>query len=809
MIYAEIAVANETAGADRLFDYAVPEDISGKINIGHRVIVPFGRRSNMTEGYVIRFKEETAVPKSKIKSIARLLDKEPVFSQAMLKTALWMSDRYFYPLAKILGSMLPPALKTRRETILVLDKEPEEECLSTLGADIVGFIEDCGGQADKNTVLSYFGDAAKDEIIILKKDKILCERRFSENRVNEKTERIVTLAGDKEKVDEFLYNSADNKRLEPRRRVVELLIDKAEMTFADIKKLAGVSDSPINALIKDGIITVTIRQVIRNTVNDITAKSKNVVLTDDQKAAADTIAKELNGGKKPVLVYGITGSGKTEVYIKAVKDVVSAGGQAIVLVPEISLTPQMTGRFYAEFGDKVSLTHSRLSAGERIDQWKRAEKGEISVMIGPRSAVFTPFKKLKLIIMDEEHEPSYRCDIPPRFDTAEAAEKICKENNALFVMGSATPSVETYKRALDGGICLCRLDKRPDKATLPHIEIVDMRKELADGNRSMFSRALKNGIKNALDQKRQCILFINRRGFSSFVSCRKCGYVVKCDNCSVSYTYHKSNNTLVCHYCGKRVRMPSVCPKCGSKYIKFFGTGTQKIEQEINAEFPDAATIRMDKDTTAKKHSHERIIEAFADKRADILIGTQMIAKGLNFPGVSLVGVMAADMSLNTGDFRSQERTFELITQVSGRAGRADRDGQVFLQTYEPENFSIRTAAAQDYDTFFDEEIKMRRAMGYPPFKCVYKVSFGGANENKVTETAVNFKDGFGKDENILILGPAPEYISKIKNEYRYAMYITGEFEYVKKALHVVYDALPKNKDVHVYVTALSREIVC
>lgn len=808
MIYAEVAVANEGTGADRLFDYAVPDDMSGKINIGCRVIVPFGRRSNMVEGYVIRIKENTEIPAGKIKYVNRLLDNEAVFSNAAIKTALWMSDRYFSPVSKVLGAMLPPALKTKRETVLILETAADETNLSPLSADIIKFIEDCGGEADKNIILSYFGDLARNEISVLKKDSVISEKRISETKSAEKFERVLSLTENKDIIQDFLFTSSEDKRLEPRRRVIEFLIQNGDTSFAEVKKRAGVSDSPINALVKDALVAIKSRRVIRNTVNTAVIQNKNIILSSDQRAAVKVIAEELDGGKRPVLIYGITGSGKTEVYINAVKNVVSSGGQAIVLVPEISLTSQMTERFCSEFGDKVSLTHSRLSSGERIDQWKRAAAGDISVMIGPRSAVFTPFKKLRLIIMDEEHEPSYRSDIPPGYDTAEVAEKICAENGALFVMGSATPSVETYKRALDGDIRLCRLDKRPHKAALPDITIADMRRELEEGNRSMFSRALKNGIKNALDQKRQCILFINRRGFSSFVSCRKCGYVMKCDNCSVAYTYHKSNNTLICHYCGKRVRMPSVCPECGSKYIKFFGTGTQKIEQEINSEFPAARTIRMDKDTTAKKHSHERIIEAFSKGEADILIGTQMIAKGLNFPGVSLVGVMAADMSLNTGDFRSQERTFELITQVSGRAGRADSDGKVVLQTYEPENFSIQTAARQDYDAFFNEEIKMRCAMGYPPFKCVYKVSFTGTDEKKVFNTAGNFKTGLEKADNTVILGPAPEYISKIKNQYRYAMYVTGEFMYIKSLLHNVYDSFPKNKDVHIYVTALSREVV-
>lgn len=533
-----------------------------------------------------------------------------------------------------------------------------------------------------------------------------------------------------------------------------------------------------------------------------------ITLNDEQERAVEVIYDEFETDKKPVYVYGITGSGKTEVYIKAVEKSIENGGQAIMLVPEISLTSQMVDRFCARFGNKVSLTHSRLSSGERIDQWRRAKNGEISIMIGPRSAVFTPFDNLKLIIADEEHEPSYRCDMPPGYDAIEVAEKICSLNNALFVMGSATPSVESYKRALSGDIRLCRLEKRPAFAALPTVSVVDMRDELSKGNRSMFSTKLYDELANTLKNKKQAILFINRRGYSSFVSCRKCGYVMKCTNCNVSYTYHKSSDTLVCHYCGKRVRMPKICPECGSKYIKYFGTGTQKIEQEIKERFPEARVIRMDKDTTAKKHSHEEIINAFSNYEADILIGTQMVAKGLNFPKVSLVGVMAADMSLNTGDFRSQERTFELLTQVSGRAGRKDSDGKVVIQTYTPEAYSVKCAASQDYDSFYNEEIALRVAMGYPPFSTVYSIGFFGSDEQKVKLSSENFKEELGKIEgNFSVLGPAPEYISKIKGEYRYSMLIKGDKE-VTKLLHSVYDTFTPVKDVRISVKALSREVV-
>ncbi|MBE6007923.1 MAG: primosomal protein N' [Lachnospiraceae bacterium] len=810
MTYCEVALANEFGGGDRTYDYALPKELEGKVNIGMRVIVPFGRRNNMAEAFVVALRNTTDVPEGKIKAVVKVIDKEAVFSADMLSLAIWMRERYFSPLSRILSAMLPSALKTKRETVVYICAEWEDEELSVLASDMLKFIDDCGGEADKNTLTEYFGDEAHGEIYALKVKGILKERRVSFERDNEKTARFISLSEDEEKRALLREKAAKDKRLEARIKVIDYLEKNGDTEIVKIKNELGLSDSPINTLVKDKIALIKTKVIMRGAINAAGIENKNIVLNKGQQEAICTILDEFDKDEKtPVYVYGITGSGKTEVYIKAVEKAIENGGQAIMLVPEISLTSQMVDRFCARFGDKVSLTHSRLSSGERIDQWKKAKKGEISVMIGPRSAVFTPFENLKLIIADEEHEPSYRCDMPPRYDTVEVAEKLCSIKNAVFVMGSATPSVENFSRAKDGHIKLCTLKERPVNAALPEISVVDMRRELMEGNRSMFSSSLRDGIAKALEEKRQIILFINRRGYSSFVSCRKCGYVMECTSCNVNYTYHRSTDSLVCHYCGKRAAMPKVCPECGSKCIRHFGTGTQKIEQEIKRTFPEARVLRMDKDTTARKHSHEDIIRAFSNREADILIGTQMVAKGLDFPGVSLVGVMAADMSLNTGDFRSQERTFELITQVAGRAGRADDKGRVIVQTYAPENYSILTAARQDYQSFYDEEIKMREMMEYPPFKGVYLVSFAGSDEKKVCDTAESFKAELLKTGFCgSLLGPAPEYISKIKGDYRYSMYIKGEYKEIKEYLHKVYDTFTPVKDVRFFVTALSREVV-
>ena len=810
MVYAETILLNEV-GADKTYDYALPKELEGNVKEGMRVIVPFGRRNNMAEAFVVVLKNTTDVPEGKIKYVSKVIDKEAVFSADMCKLAFWMRGRYFAPLSKIFSAMLPSALKTKKETVVSITGSWENEELSVLAIDMLKFIDDCGGEADKNILTEYFGDEAHQEIYALKVKGILNERKVSQERVNEKTARFLSLADNKEAIFALRQKAECDKRLEARIKVLDYIEKNGETEVIKVKNELGISDSPINTLVKDGILCLNTKVIMRGAVSATGTEDKKIVLNKGQQMAVDTIFEEFDKDKKtPVYVYGITGSGKTEVYIKAVEKAIENGGRAIMLVPEISLTSQMVDRFCARFGEKVSLTHSRLSSGERIDQWKKAKAGEISVMIGPRSAVFTPFDNLKLIIADEEHEPSYRCDMPPRYDTVEVAEKLCEIKNAVFVMGSATPSVENYRRAEEGRIKLCKLEERPMSAALPHINVVDMRQELMEGNRSMFSRILLKELGDTLEKRRQAILFINRRGYSSFVSCRKCGFVMKCSSCSVNYTYHKNSDSLICHYCGKRARMPKVCPECGSKYIRYFGTGTQKIEQEIKRIFPDARVLRMDRDTTAKKHSHEDIIRAFSNREADILIGTQMVAKGLDFPGVSLVGVMAADMSLNTGDFRSQERTFELITQVAGRAGRADNEGRVVVQTYTPENYSITEAAKQDYISFYNEEIKLRKIMNYPPFSSVYLVSFVGNDEKKVCDSALMFKENLTDkcDFEGEVLGPAPEYISKIKGEYRYSMFVKGEYNHIKDTLGNVYNGFTPLKDVRFFVTALSREVV-
>ncbi|MBQ6555707.1 MAG: primosomal protein N', partial [Firmicutes bacterium] len=495
-------------------------------------------------------------------------------------------------------------------------------------------------------------------------------------------------------------------------RVLELLKDGGSIPVSHIKDFLGIDTAPINALVKKGVVKTEENEVYRGNYNTArTTKTAGLQLNAEQKNA---VAAILDGDERPVLLMGVTGSGKTEVYLQAIEKVIDEGKQAIVLVPEISLTPQTVDRFTARFGDRVAVTHSRMSDGERYDQWRRACSNEIDVMIGPRSAIFTPFENLGMIIIDEEHEAAYKADIqPPKYDAREIALKLSKLYGCKVVFGSATPSVTSYYMSRKGEYRLVEMKKRVNLSP-PDINIVDMRTELETGNRSIFSRALKNAVEENLKAGKQTILFLNRRGYSTFVSCRSCGHVMMCGNCNVNYTYHRFADKLMCHYCGAEADIPHSCPVCGSEHIRYFGAGTQKIEDETRRLFPTARVLRMDTDTTKAKNSHADILDTFRNKGADILIGTQMIAKGLDFPDVTLVGVIAADMSLNLNDYHSGEITYQLITQVSGRAGRADSKGKVFVQTYDPQNYSIQAAVNGDYEAFYRHESSFRSMMKYP-----------------------------------------------------------------------------------------------
>ena len=597
-----------------------------------------------------------------------------------------------------------------------------------------------------------------------------------------RTERIPVkrtvrlLLNDKEAKEKLACYRKKNQKA--RARLLEGLIEQPQQEYELVTKKLNVTRSVIRALEEQGILAVKSEEMLRNPIHYVEHKKTPVQFNEEQKRAIDTFQKDYDDGiRKTYLLFGVTGSGKTEVYMEMIDCVLRQGKQAIVLIPEIALTYQTVLRFYGRFGDRVSILNSRLSLGERYDQMERVNRGEVDVMIGPRSALFTPFSNLGLIIIDEEHEGTYKSEQTPRYHARETAVARAGMEGASVVLGSATPSLETFYQCKKGNYTLLELRKRASSQKLPTVYTVDMREELKHGNRSIFSDRLKELMTKCLENKQQIMLFLNRRGYAGFVSCRSCGYVVKCPHCDVALSSHKGGK-LVCHYCGYETSALNQCPVCGSGYVGGFRAGTQQIEELVKKEFPSARVLRMDMDTTRKKDGHEKILSAFSNEEADILIGTQMIVKGHDFPNVTLVGILAADMSLYADDYRAGERTFQLLTQAAGRAGRGESAGEVVIQTYSPEHYSIQMAANQDYEGFYNEEITYRELMGYPPVNHLLAVLMTGKDEEYL-ELAANYLKEFSmkanKDRHIQIIGPASPYVGKVNDEYRLVLYLKCE----------------------------------
>ncbi len=585
---------------------------------------------------------------------------------------------------------------------------------------------------------------------------------------------VVRLASEEELKSQI--KSLNRVRYAARIRLCEGLLEAEEMPMALLTQKLNVSASVLNTAAKQGLIRIESGRSYRNPIPaGARAAEGDLCLTTKQQEVVDGIYSEAGEEHpRPALIRGITGSGKTEVYIALIEKVIESGKQAIVLIPEIALTFQTLMRFYARFGDRVSVLHSRLSDGERYDQYERARRGELDIMIGPRSALFTPFQKTGIIVIDEEHEGSYKSEKMPKYHAREVAEYLAEKQGALLVLGSATPSVLSYDAAKKGRYRLFTLDSRYGSAKLPGVHIIDLREELKAGNKSIFSRKLKELLTERIYRGEQSMIFINRRGVAGFISCRSCGTVLKCPHCDVSLTEHR-NGALVCHYCGHREMMPSVCPSCGSKYIAGFCIGTEQVEDELKAMYPSAKVQRMDADTTKNKDDYERILSSFADGEADILVGTQMIVKGHDFPNVTLVGALAADMSLSAADFNAAERTFQLLAQAAGRAGRGDKPGEVVIQTYQPEHMAIRCAAAQDYEAFYEQEIGFRELAEYPPVASILAMQFFSADAaaciQRAETIAERLREAYGAD-GLQVLGPAPAIIGRLKDIWRYALYI-------------------------------------
>lgn len=597
-------------------------------------------------------------------------------------------------------------------------------------------------------------------------------------KVKPKEKKILRLLIPEEQL-EALTAEAEKKSYKARVRLFKALKENPLIPYEVASGQMNLSAATLKPVIEKGYVALESEEIFRNPVKDAGSRVKAVDLNGEQQAVVNAFCEDYEVGKRETyLIHGITGSGKTEVYMEMISKVISEGMQVIVLIPEIALTYQTVMRFYGRFGNRVSIINSRLSAGERYDQFERARGGDIDIMIGPRSALFTPFSRLGLIIIDEEHEGAYKSEVVPRYHARDVAVKRAQMQNASVVLGSATPSLEAYTKALRGEYRLFSLHTRAKAdSRLADVAVVDLREELKDGNKSIFSRRLQQMIGDRLEKKEQIMMFINRRGYANFVSCRSCGEAIKCPHCDVTLTLHKDNR-LVCHYCGYSIPMPDKCPSCGSPYIANFGVGTQKIEMMTKKMFPQARVLRMDLDTTSKKGGHEEILSAFAEGDADILIGTQMIVKGHDFPDVTLVGVLAADLSLYTPDYRAAERTFQLLTQAAGRAGRDARHGDVIIQTYNPEHYSIVTAAEQDYETFYHQEMAYRRLMKYPPVNVLFTVQMASKSEAALVEAADRLAahiTPLADAEKVQMIGPVDASVYKINDIYRKILYLKQE----------------------------------
>lgn len=705
-MFADIIIDITHEKLDKVFQYSIPSELEGVLQVGLEVIVPFGRGNRETKGYIVGFSETTTYDLDKIKGILHVSPKSTNIEAKLVALAAWMKESYGGTMIQALKTVLP--------------------------------IKEIENQKQKRTV----------RLLLNPQDG-------------------------REKLELYLH-----KNQKARARLMAALLDDPILDYERIIKKLNITLNVVKSLEEQGVLVIESEQVYRNPVKEQETKQLEIEYTEEQKQAIQTFAaSHARGERNTYLIHGVTGSGKTEVYIEMIDQVVREGKQAIVLIPEISLTFQTVQRFYRRFGNRVSIMNSRLSKGERYDQWTRAKQGEIDVIIGPRSALFTPFPNLGIIVIDEEHEQSYKSEQVPRYHAREAAIARGKLEEASVILGSATPSIEAFYRASIGEYGLIELKNRSRNQALPQVHTVDLREELRKGNRSILSDQLHELMVDRLEKKEQVMLFLNRRGYAGFISCRECGYVKKCPHCDVSLSEHKGNK-LVCHYCGHEEEKRNICPECGSKHIGGFRMGTEQIEELVQKEFPQCRILRMDVDTTREKESYERILSAFANEEADILIGTQMIVKGHDFPNVTLVGVLAADLSLYANDYRAGERTFQLLTQAAGRAGRGEKLGEVVIQTYSPEHYSIITAAKQDYGAFYQTEIEYRELMGYPPVEHLLGVLMQSKEEG-LLEVGAKYTAGFIKkidrEQQFIVIGPTTPNISKISDFYRKVVYIKSD----------------------------------
>ncbi|MCU9612160.1 primosomal protein N' [Caldibacillus lycopersici] len=759
MKIASVIVDVPTTQTDRPFDYAIPDVWQGFIQRGMRVIVPFGNRQ--VQGFVLDLKNHSEF--SNLKELIEPMDLVPVLNDELLHLGDFLAKTTLCMKISAYQVMLPPALKAKYDKYLILGNDTE---LQQLPFELQLLFDKKERVLWKDAVevmsASYLYREARNgmfEVIYEVKNKgnkkkiTYYRPAFSEQEFKKRLESV-TLGNKQAQIIQFFL-----AYFQPH-------------TVASIEENVTGARNSLKSLVEKGFLQKEEHEQYRDPYQDRQfVRTTALALTEEQQQVISPILKSIEEVNNDVfLLHGVTGSGKTEVYLQSIDEVIKKGKEAIVLVPEISLTPQMVNRFKGRFGNKVAVLHSGLSIGEKYDEWRKIQRKEVQVVVGARSAIFAPFENLGIIIIDEEHETSYKQEDSPRYHARDVAIERGNYHQCPIILGSATPSLESFSRAKKGVYTLLTMAKRMNQSALPKVEIVDMREELRTGNRSMFSQALLEKMRDRIEKKEQIVLFLNKRGYSSFVMCRDCGLVVQCPHCEVSLTYHKVSNQLKCHYCGYESYAPKTCPECQSEHIRFFGTGTQKVEEEIGKILPEARIIRMDVDTTSRKGAHEKLLTAFQEGKADILLGTQMIAKGLDFPNITLVGVLTADTMLHIPDFRASEKTFQLLTQVSGRAGRHQLPGEVVIQTYTPEHYSVQLAKEHDFIQFYQQEMSIRRVGQYPPY--YYLALINVSHENlqlvvKVMDKITTFIR-HNLSNQARVLGPAASPIARINNRYRY-----------------------------------------
>ena len=790
--YAQVIVDVPTMQTDQPYTYLVPDEWQAVIECGMRVEVPFGEGNRHIQGFVTALPTELAESTLSLKSLIRVIDLAPVVNQELLQLADYMKDVTFSFKINCLQTMLPAAMKAayQKKFVLLDEDHPVKETYFSQSNEIDWDVIEAAG------ALTLFKRLREQSIVEL--------RYLVKEKVNKKMIRYVKSLVTTDNY--FVFKEQLRPNALRQHQLLEQLktTPRETVTFYREKELLSTH---LKTAEKNGWLSFEEVESYRDPFenHDFPKTLPWQLNAEQQQAVSRILAAEAQGEATTFLLEGITGSGKTEVYLQSIAEILNKGKTAMMLVPEIALTPQMVQRFKSRFGKAVAVLHSGLSQGEKYDEWRKIERGEAQVVVGARSAVFAPLQKIGLIIIDEEHEATYKQEDTPRYHARDLAIWRSQYHHCPVILGSATPSLESRARAQKKRYELLYLTQRAhENAQLPSVTIVDLKEEYAQKNTSTFSRLLQEKISNRLQQKEQIVLLLNRRGYSSFMMCRDCGYVLPCPNCDISLTLHMDVKKMRCHYCGHQENIPKKCPDCQGEKIRYYGTGTQKVEEELQERFPSARILRMDVDTTRKKGAHEKILKAFEEQEADILLGTQMIAKGLDYPNITLVGVLNADTALNLPDFRSSERTFQLLTQVSGRAGRGAKPGEVIVQTFNPEHHSIVLAQAQEYEAFYQQEMILRHQSGYPPFYFTVKITISHPAEQVVAkksyQIAEQLKNGLSPESRIL--GPTPSGIARIKNRYYYQIILKYKHEvHLHRMLREILETSQSEQRKNLYVS--------